>query len=485
MRCLLLLFLLIPTAALTQPYFEHRNDLLPLSATGINTMDVESGDIDNDGDLDLIVAGEFSRNLLLFNDGTGAFSEDPDRLFPKKNPNSGFGGEDSEDIGVADFDLDGDLDLLIVSEDTPFHELLINDGTGSFSFSSFEFKSSLGNALAILDLNADQYPDIIIGNGGQNHAYINNQDGTFTSSDDRVPVNTESTQDLKLVDLDGDGDLDLVEGIDLGSNNILINTNGFFEEENDRLPSLNSNLETRKISLGDIDGDTYPDLFISTVNFTGAGNLQNQLYLNDGNGFFTDVTADRLPVFVEQTLDALFIDYDQDNDLDLVTSGFMTGAKAYRAFENNGLGFFEESVVEVFESFTLTDCLALHAFDANGDDQLDIYMGGFNQTDDLLLSTQTVSSKEVVAKEWSVVVPNPAHTFVRISCPTLKDGFSVEASIYSVSGQLVNTHMVQEQSSEHSIEIPVDHLPRGLYFIKLHQEGIEYCFGKVMIIPKP
>ena len=196
------------------PYYLSQNQNIPLGATTINSMDVESADLDNDGDLDLVIAGEFSRNLLLFNDGTGSFSEDPTRQFPKKDLGSPFTGQDSEDIVFADFDLDGDMDVLFVSEDTPFHELLTNDGTGRFAFINFNFASSLGNAVVAMDLNQDSFPDIIIGNNGQNDVYLNQQNLTFQKANNRWPINLEGTQDLKLIDLDNDGDLDIIEGID-------------------------------------------------------------------------------------------------------------------------------------------------------------------------------------------------------------------------------------------------------------------------------
>ena len=136
----IILILFISNSILAQTYyFNHENTNIPLGPTSISSMDVESADVDDDGDLDIIIAGEFRRNLLLFNDGNGVFSEDVTRLFPDKNPNNGFSGEDSEDIAVADFDLDGDLDVLFVSEDTNNHELLINDGTGKFTFISYDF----------------------------------------------------------------------------------------------------------------------------------------------------------------------------------------------------------------------------------------------------------------------------------------------------------------------------------------------------------
>ena len=72
---------------------EVSRDYLPLSELRFNSMDIETADLDKDGDLDIVIAMEFRPNVLLLNDGTGKmiFSS-PGRL-PKKN-------HDSEDIAL-------------------------------------------------------------------------------------------------------------------------------------------------------------------------------------------------------------------------------------------------------------------------------------------------------------------------------------------------------------------------------------------------
>ncbi|MEM9849373.1 MAG: T9SS type A sorting domain-containing protein [Bacteroidota bacterium] len=458
--------LLFPCSLFAQEaFFNLSNPSIPITATGINSMDVESADVDGDGDLDIAIAGEYTRNLLLFNDGNGVFSEDPTKLFPKKDVASPFTGQDSEDIAFADFDLDGDLDILFVTEDTPFHELLINDGNGKFTFINYDFDTSNGNAVAVLDLNADTYPDIIIGNTGQNDVYLNNQDLTFTKDNSRWSVNTEGTQDFKLVDLDGDGDLDIVEGIDAGSNNILINQNGFFVEENDRLPNLNIILETRKIALGDANGDGHIDIFVATVNFTGIANLANRLYLNDGNGFFSDASGN-LPLLLEQTLDAVFLDYDLDNDLDLITVGFLAPGNNYRAYENDGNGQFTLNTAAVFQNFSLSDGIALHTADFNGDGFSDIYFGGFNETDDLLfytdLNTNTTDFNSNITLE---LFPNPCSDKLYIKEVFLAAQRISSLEIYAMNGQFIRSVVDSEIDEVSRLGIAIHDLAEGQYML--------------------
>lgn len=465
------------------PYFIPSNNNIPLANTSVNSMDIESADVDGDGDLDLVVAGEFRRNLLLINDGNGVFAEDASRLFPEKNTNDNFPGEDSEDIVFADFDQDDDLDILFVSEDSLFHELLVNDGDGHFTFIAYDFPASIGNAVAVLDLNNDDYPDVIVGNIGQNNVYINNQDLTFTAENNRWPINTEGTQDLKLVDLDGDNDLDIIEGIDLGDNNVLINTNGFFTEENNRLPNTGLTLETRKISLGDVNDDGHSDIYVSTVNFIGTANLQNRLYLNDGNGFFTDVTADNLPTSLQNTLDAVFMDYDDDGDLDLITTNFQNpNGSNYQAFENDGSGVFSDSTEDVFEVFGLNNGIGIHSADFNNDTYADLYFGNFQETDDLLLFDPTALSVDDFNSSIEFVAyPNPTKGPLNIASVINMDASELSVQFHNLKGQLVfETSNFGKSVKPLDITLDLSHLAAGTYFYSLYDDDALITKGKVI-----
>ena len=465
-----------------EPYFIPMNGNFPESATAIASMDVESADVDGDGDLDLVIAGEFRRNLLFFNDGDGVFTEDPSRLFPEKNINDGFPGEDSEDIIFSDFDLDGDLDVFFASEDSNFHELLINDGSGNFSFITYEFPPSTGNAAAALDLNNDQYPDIIIGNNGQNNVYINNQDLTFTQDNSRWPVNSEGTQDLKLIDLDNDTDLDIVEGIDSGTNNILINANGFFTEENNRLPSHPFTLETRKVVLGDSNGDSFTDIFVATVNFTN-GNTQNRLYVNDGNGFFNDATTNALPVSFQSTLDAVFIDYDYDGDLDLISTDFQNPSNPnYHAYENDGTGIFTDVTQDVFQAFSFNSGVGIHAGDFNGDLYPDLYFSNYQEADDLLFfSEDALSTIEFESLNKFKAYPNPViNTFI-IDADLSSTYSNLGVRVYDVSGKAVNESFGIEPINNHLfVELNISYLNSGVYFYSVFNGTQQLFNGKLI-----
>jgi hypothetical protein len=135
---------------------------LPEGVTDGLSMDARPVDVDGDGDLDIIIANEHRANILLLNDGSGHFSDASDARLPR-------GEHDSEDIGIADFDGDGDPDIVVVSEDDQTNELYLNDGNGFFSDASDRLPvTGTSNAVLVMDLTGNGHVDIVIGNNGRN-----------------------------------------------------------------------------------------------------------------------------------------------------------------------------------------------------------------------------------------------------------------------------------------------------------------------------
>lgn len=440
---------------------------LPAGVTGPSTMDVESVDVDDDGDLDLILAMEFYANILLFNDGTGQFSVDPEKSFPEFNLNDTYSGEDSEDIGLADFDMDGDIDVLFVSEDSPYHELLLNDGSGKFTFAPYQFPGSVANALAILDLNADAVPDVLIGNNGQNQAYINNGSGAFSPAPSGLfPANTDQTQDLKVVDIDLDGDFDLIEGIELGGNNIYLNHNGTFEAANDRLPDFQATLETRKVAVGDIDSDGDPDLFFCNVGWVSGADMQDRLLLNDGTGYFEDAT-ERLQAFTAFTLDALIQDLNGDGHMDLVTTGLGTPGTTGKAYLNDGNNYFEEATLNVLPLLWYSGGIGLHSADFNQDGAADLYFSNHGEPDHLCLKIAPVATAQVATFFQLQLAPNPATDSIRVTLPAfLLQTEILDIEIWSMDGKKLQSFQT-ESPADQDLALNISALPSGKYLLRI------------------
>ncbi len=125
------------------------------------------GDIDADGDLDLFLgawapATETARDRLFRNDGTGLFSAVPG--FTPGGHNDLPGG-----ASFADFDMDGDLDLISAAYGKGI-ELQLNDGAGGFTLledPGLTGRIATHAAVASGDIDGDGDPDVVIGNWGE------------------------------------------------------------------------------------------------------------------------------------------------------------------------------------------------------------------------------------------------------------------------------------------------------------------------------
>ncbi|MEM9457473.1 MAG: VCBS repeat-containing protein [Myxococcota bacterium] len=358
---------------------------LPPCVTARSSMDARPGDIDGDGDLDLIVAVEFGSNLVLINDGHGRFDDQThERLDTQVH--------DSEDIGLADLDADGDLDLLFVSEDDQLNQLYVNDGTGVFSEVTERLGGVTGvsNAVIVGDIDGDGDGDVLIGNAGQNEALVNDGAGTFAvETAARLPAASDTTQDLELGDIDGDGDLDLVVGNE-DDNRVLVNdgTGVFRDQTEARLPLTPGAEETREVDLGDVDGDGDLDLFFANVAFIEGRDPQNRLLLNDGHGVFVDQTATRLPEDPVGSLDGDLLDLDGDGDLDLVTANWH---EDFRAFLNDGTGSFRRDASRLARSARASG-VDVEFADFTGDGLPDLYLCNYRDSDRLLAANSRMES---------------------------------------------------------------------------------------------
>jgi hypothetical protein len=274
-------------------------------------MDAAAGDVDGDGDLDLVLAMEFQPNILLLNDGHGAFSLATDRL-PRTI-------HDSEDVALADFDLDGDLDLAFVSEDDRQDELYLNDGSGRYSDASARLGTAdVSNALAVLDLDGDGAPDLLLGNVGINRVLINDGRGRFhDETARRWPQAAGSrTQDLELADVDGDGDRDVVIANE-GQNQLYLNEGGRLVDATARsLPVRND--ESREIRAADVDRDGDLDLLVANVAFIMSESPRDYLLLNDGHGVFVTADSALYPEDARSNFTVQAVDLDRDGDLDVL-----------------------------------------------------------------------------------------------------------------------------------------------------------------------
>lgn len=369
--------------AVAQPWFRDASatHLPPKGALPNNTMDVEAADIDGDGDLDLVTAQEWLLNTVLINDGKGVFTDGSSRLPPLSADETKGGpplpGHDSEDVSIADFDGDGVLDLLIVSEDdirlgrTPTHEYYRGAGGGRFERVPGRIPDTEADAVAHGDVDGDGRLDLLLTGAGQDRLLIGDGKGGFRDdTDTRLPRESATGQDGIFVDIDGDRDLDIVLGME-GGHALWINDGKgrFGDDTAGRLPVAGF-VEARKVEPGDVDGDGDVDLYFSHVGWQGKAPA-DALLLNDGRGRFTRAGADRLPADAETTLDGRLADLDGDGDLDLVR----VNMGPLQILENDGRGRFRDVTAEALPAPVAGPGVAVEIADLDGDGVLDLYVG--------------------------------------------------------------------------------------------------------------
>jgi len=201
--------LLYSLTAATNQLVVHLNNGLgvfgaPFSQTVVNstvrTVQHLLGDVDNDGDLDVIsIANDGSGGPSIYlNNGTGVFAA------PVSYRASNYSGG----IAIGDIDNDGDLDLAVPTfEPNSVVNILINNGSGIFAAGPAIAAGSAATTIALGDLNGDGKLDMAVA-GNQISILLNGGNGTF-SANPLVTLSNTQQDPIILVDIDGDGDLDI------------------------------------------------------------------------------------------------------------------------------------------------------------------------------------------------------------------------------------------------------------------------------------
>ena len=210
---------------------------------------------------------------------------------------------------------------------------------------------------------------------------------SFDLLDGRVLMPQPFAQDLLLFDIDGDNDPDLLSANELDNALFVNNGNGFFSDETaTRLPADDG--ETREADAADVDGDGDLDIILGNVSFSSGRPPQNRLLLNDGSGIFVDATANNLAGLINQSssFTIRFFDIDRDGDADVLAPRNDLGQGGdIEVWLNDGSGIFSLAVSSPFSAPPSGSVFDIEVVDLNADGQEDIFFCHRTGTDQLYL----------------------------------------------------------------------------------------------------
>jgi len=357
--------------------FEGFSQNTQASLTGVEWASVAWGDYDNDGLLDILLAGHTGDTPIAqvyHNQGEGVFAE---------NAGANLAGVAYGSAAWGDYDNDGYLDILLTgyTGSTPVTRLYHSQGDDTFVENVAAGLTSVEqSAVAWGDYDNDGYLDILLtgytGSTGVAQVYHNEGDGTFVENAG-ASLTGVSRGSAAWGDYDNDGWLDIL--LTGWSYVNLSNTTKVYHNRSDGTFVENAGASLTGVShgsaaWGDYDNDGYLDILLTG----NAGTIASpvplaEVYHNEGDGTFVENARAGLTEVYHSS--AAWGDYDNDGWLDILLAGDTDVEYVSQVYRNQGDGTFQ--VLAETDFTTVAEGTAVAWGDYDNDDRLDILLAGW------------------------------------------------------------------------------------------------------------
>jgi hypothetical protein len=260
--------------------------------------DAEPGDVDGDGDLDLVLAdwgpgnnmlNSGGRTRLWLNDGSGRFRDATAERMPEILVRFSW------DLELVDVDNDYDLDVLVSCKRCEGSKLFRNGGAGDFEEDPRGLPQYTNNyEFEAMDLDGDGFLDLVtindgeivgeVGSSRREHVFRNNGEGRYLDATDAWWPDAENIGKddnvVAFLDFDSDGDADFLIGSLSGPDRLLINDgSGSLRSANDVFTD-GATPGTLGMAISDLDGDGRIDVVQSQGEHQTA--VQERIFFGRG-----------------------------------------------------------------------------------------------------------------------------------------------------------------------------------------------------------
>ncbi len=305
-------------------------------------------------------------------------------------------------VAIGDINNDGLADVFLTSN-TAANKLYLNKG--NFKFEDISSKAGIivddiwNTGVVMADINADGWLDIYVCSSGHmptgnrlNKLYINNHNGTFTEEAKKYGLDIKAyTTQVSFFDYDMDGDLDCFminnspipvnqlefsnkrdlleskwpvgEFLKGGGDHLFQNNNGLFTEVTQDAGIHGTLLSFGMgVSVGDINNDGYPDVYVANDSYE-----RDYLYINQKNGKFKDMLEEKMQHTSFSSMGADIADVNNDGYSDIFTTDMLPLSdfriKTTGAFDD--IDMFNRKIGAGFYYHYVKNCLQLNSPSGN------------------------------------------------------------------------------------------------------------------------